>query len=138
MREADRVDERLWTLGAAYLLARLVVLLLLGVAGAGLLRWGCKLVGERPPTFGRALGIMVAATGACALAREVIVVLMERATPGVRPTPPGLPVAIVVTPLVYWRMVPTSYGKALLIWLLQAAVFGGIFLIVRAVVVPGT
>jgi hypothetical protein len=102
--------------GSAFFLAFVLVaaLLILGV-GAMVLRMACRLVGEEPPDFGKAVLIVLAAGFAQSLIGGVI-------TSAVDAQAINLLVSGAVSSFIYSKMLPTDIGKAALIWLAQIVV----------------
>ncbi|MCA9775077.1 MAG: hypothetical protein KC800_00105 [Candidatus Eremiobacteraeota bacterium] len=102
--------------GAAFLGIFLVFAFLAIAIGAMVLRMACKLVGEVPPDFGKAMLIVLAAGFAQSLIGGVFTSI------GLDYNAINLIVSAAVSSFVYSKMLPTDIGKAALIWLAQIVV----------------
>lgn len=110
------------------------VLMVLGV-NAIMLKLACGMVSATVPGLARAMWIVFVAWFVNGIAAFIVSVLLGAGT-DIRLAPTGaklalLLVGLVVQASVYSSLVPTSFGKGILIWLMQYVIA---FLIVAAVV----
>ncbi|MBI1373956.1 MAG: hypothetical protein GC159_14630 [Phycisphaera sp.] len=109
---------------------------LIGVAiGAALLRIGCQIVKVPVPEFGKAMGVVIVAAIA-SFAVSFMFGFTMGAMIGADPTALrviqiiNLPISACLYATIYMAMLPTTFGKGLLIWLVQAAVVFAIVIVV--------
>lgn len=103
--------------GSAFFLVLILgaALLVLGI-GAMVLRMACRLVGEEPPDFGKAVLIVLAAGFAQSIISGIFTFM------GLDVQAINLLISAGVSSFVYSKMLPTDIGKAALIWLAQIVV----------------